>query len=257
MRQPFGRLRDHHQPLLVAQGAREQGHHRAGRDAQLFAVGTLALERPHVVDVDPVREEANPVRLHALEPQVIEHARRDGRNGVEATKDLALDPAHQAAREAPLEQTHLERHIDFEVLNVQPGASPAQAGREPPHGRANKSRRHGEHHVGPPERLHQHHRHRRGGKREQVQHPLEAARLGRHPQRRTPHASATDHFLAIGWPGVARAELPGRVVRRSRHHAHVMPLSGQPLGHFARVLADARRLGSKVRAVDQDLHVLT
>ena len=51
-----------------------------------------------------------------------------------------------------------------------------------------------------------------------------------------------------------RPHLPVRVIRRRRHHAHLVPACGQPGGHLARVLAYACVFGREVDAVKENLH---
>ena len=47
---------------------------------------------------------------------------------------------------------------------------------------------------------------------------------------------------------------PVWVVRRGRDNAYFVSAERQPFSHFAGVFADARELGGKVDAVEEDLH---
>src|SRR5258706_1299490 len=89
-----------------------------------------------------------------------------------------------------------------------------------------------------------------------MHYPDSPARGLRHPKGHSPTVN-TAPLLASEWrPQVLSIGLPRRVIGGCCDHAHRVPVIGKPCRHFARVFSNARRLGRKIRAVNQYPHVL-
>src|SRR5471030_809841 len=87
-----------------------------------------------------------------------------------------------------------------------------------------------------------------------MDHALETARMGRHPQRRTPDTHLVAYFARTARARITFGDFPFRIIRRCAHNANVMPLLLQSLRHLGGVFARSRQLGRVVEPVDKDSH---
>src|SRR5258708_7144344 len=74
------------------------------------------------------------------------------------------------------------------------------------------------------------------------------------PQRCPPYIDAFPLLTPEGWPPIARIHLPLGVIGGRDDRPHLMSVRSKPRRHFSRVFAYTCGLGSKVDAIDEDLH---
>src|SRR6202022_277659 len=128
--------------------------------------------------------------------------------------------------------------------------------REQRGGCANEGGRNGDDEIRAPENLEQHDGEGRESKCQQMQNARAAAGELWNPKWRPPYIDAIPLLASKRRPTVIRINLPLRVVGRRDDRPHLVSTRGKPGSHFSRVFADARGLGSKVDAINEDLHAL-
>ena len=151
-----------------------------------------------------------------------------------------------------------EGGIDLEVLDVQESLGTAKPCREPGAGRRDQGRRDRDQQLGPEDdRLPE--GDGETGEREarevdeagqrRAAGPGRKAGSDRRARRRSPPAASGSRH-SLGDPPVG-------VIGRRRHDPDVMAARGEPGSHLAGELADARRLGRMVEAIDQEAQAAT
>src|SRR5580693_9475585 len=88
-----------------------------------------------------------------------------------------------------------------------------------------------------------------------MHHAGKAARRFRNPQWRAPYVDTSPLLAPIERPTIFLVDLPRGIVRRRAYDANFVAVLHQPVGHFARILADAGRLRREIGAVNQYSHL--
>ncbi len=89
-----------------------------------------------------------------------------------------------------------------------------------------------------------------------MQHPSDAPRILRHPERRPPDIDAAPGFTAETPRSVCRIDLPHGVIGGRSNNTDTVTVLYEPRGHLARVLADPRLFGREIHAAYQNLQIV-
>ena len=240
--------------LLLADVAAVQGDDGVRRDTDLGAERRPVRIRPDALGVDPIGKFDDPLRRDPLARQPVGHARRDRRDRVEPAQQPAFTRLHRAG-DGLRQKMQIERGIEFEILDMQPGQRAPEPRRGQSRRRDKRRRLHHEDHIRAPEHARPFRRRRTGqGETREMQNPPQAGRPARDIERAAHHPHAVHDFPPPPPFRIAGRDLPGRVIGGCGDRAHAMSACGEPGRHVAREPADAGHLGGEIQTVDKNFH---